>query len=151
MKIQVSIEGVTYEVAIQDLNARPVIVEVNGQVVEVYPEELGDAPAKAAAPAPKASSAAKPAAAKPAAAKPKAAAAAPAAGASVLTSPLPGTIVSIDVKAGDAVKKGDGLLTLEAMKMKNVIRAEADGVIADVHVNQGDLVKHGQPLVSFKG
>ncbi|HNY83500.1 MAG TPA: biotin/lipoyl-binding protein [Anaerolineaceae bacterium] len=146
MKIQVSIEGVTYEVAIQDLNARPVIVEVDGQVVEVYPEESGNAPAKVAAPAPKASPAVKPAAA-----KPKPAAAAPAAGASVLTSPLPGTIVSIDVKAGDAVKKGDGLLTLEAMKMKNVIRAEADGVIADVHVNQGDLVKHGQPLVSFKG
>lgn len=149
MKISVTIAGNTYEVDIKDLNARPVLAEVNGQVVEVFPEESAQTftspivPAAVAPTAPKAPtsvvSAVRPAAV------------APVAGASVLKAPLPGTIVSIEVKPGQSVKKGDTLLTLEAMKMKNAIRSDVDGVIADVHVNQGDLVKHGQALVSFKG
>lgn len=146
MKIRVLIADKTYEVEIQDLNARPVIAEVDGQVMEVYPEEQSGA---AAAPVVAAPSAPRPV--KPVASAPRPVVAAPAAGASALKAPLPGTIVSIDVKPGDRVKKGDMLLTLEAMKMKNAIRSDIDGVIADVHVNQGDLVKHGQALVSFKG
>jgi biotin carboxyl carrier protein len=134
MKIKVLIAGNTYEVDIQDLNARPVLAEVDGQV---------GAPLLAAPSAP--------GLVKPVASALRPVVAAPTVGASVLRAPLPGTIVSIDVKPGDSVKKGDMLLTLEAMKMKNAIRADVDGVIADVHVNQGDLVKHGQALVSFKG
>ena len=145
MKIKVTIEGNTYEVDIQDLNARPVRAEVDGQVVEVYPEE------QAAAVAPAEVFPIAPRPVKPAVNASRPAAAAPVAGASVLKAPLPGTIVSIDVKPGESVKKGDMLLTLEAMKMKNAIRSDVEGVIADVHVKQGDLVKHGQALVSFKG
>jgi biotin carboxyl carrier protein len=146
MKIKVLIAGNTYEVDIQDLNARPVLAEVDGQVLEVYPEEQS-----AAVGAPLLAAPSAPGLVKPVASALRPVVAAPTVGASVLRAPLPGTIVSIDVKPGDSVKKGDMLLTLEAMKMKNAIRADVDGVIADVHVNQGDLVKHGQALVSFKG
>jgi biotin carboxyl carrier protein len=147
MKIKVTISGKTYEVDIQDLNARPVLAEVDGQVVEVFPEEdQTTAVATSVVTEPNA-----PKLPKPVQSAPRAVASTPAAGASILKAPLPGTIVSIDVKPGQSVKKGDLLLTLEAMKMKNAIRSDVDGVIADVHVNQGDLVKHGQALVSFKG
>jgi biotin carboxyl carrier protein len=67
-----------------------------------------------------------------------------------VTAPLPGVIISIDVKAGDVVKRGQSLLTLEAMKMKNAIRSTREGTIAEVHVANGDQVQHGQLLVSFK-
>lgn len=149
MKISVTIAGNTYEVDIKNLNARPVLAEVNGQVVEVFPEESAQTVTSPAVPAAVAPIA--PKAPTPVASAVRPAAVAPVAGASVLKAPLPGTIVSIEVKPGQSVKKGDTLLTLEAMKMKNAIRSDVDGVIADVHVNQGDLVKHGQALVSFKG
>jgi biotin carboxyl carrier protein len=58
--------------------------------------------------------------------------------------------VAIDVQAGEAVKSGQQICTLEAMKMKNTIRSDRDGVIAQVNVNAGDLVKHNQPLFTFK-
>jgi len=146
MKISVTIAGNTYEVEIKDLNARPVIAEVDGQVVEVFPEEQNVVLAAPVVTAPSI-----PTPPKPVQSAPRPVVSAPVAGASVLKAPLPGTIVSIDVKPGQSVKKGDTLLTLEAMKMKNAIRSDVDGLIADVHVNQGDLVKHGQALVSFKG
>ena len=149
MKISVTIAGNTYEVDIKDLNARPVLAEVNGQVVEVFPEEHAQTVLSPAVPAAVAPTA--PKAPTPVASAVRPAAVSPVAGANVLKAPLPGTIVSIEVKPGQSVKKGDTLLTLEAMKMKNAIRSDVDGVIADVHVNQGDLVKHGQALVSFKG
>lgn len=66
-----------------------------------------------------------------------------------MTSPLPGTVIAIKVRAGDEVKFGQELLTLEAMKMQNEIRANRDGKIAVVHVNVGDQVRHGQPLVEY--
>ena len=59
-------------------------------------------------------------------------------------------IVSIDVQAGQTVKSGQQVCTLEAMKMKNAIRSDRDGVIAQVNVNAGDLVKHNQPMFTFQ-
>ncbi len=49
------------------------------------------------------------------------------------------------------MSRGQVLLILEAMKMKNEIRAERDGVVGAVHVAAGDQVKHGDPLISFEG
>lgn len=149
MKIRVSVAGNSYEVDIQDLSTRPIIAEVNGQVVEIYPEQKNtnvSVPVVAASSSTSASSSPMTTVSPTRTATPI-----PVGGASVLVAPLPGTIISIDVKPGENVKKGSVILTLEAMKMKNAIRSEVDGVIADVHVNQGDLVKHGQVLVSFKG
>ena len=93
------------------------------------------------------------AATEPTAPAPAPAAAAPAASVGsglTLNAPLPGVIVSIDVLAGQSVKSGEQVCTLEAMKMKNIIRSDRDGVIAQVNVNAGDLVKHTQPLFTFQ-
>ena len=104
-------------------------ITVNGTAYEVEVEEAGvvasapkaapkAAPAPAAAPAPKAAPAPAPKAAAPVAA-----------GATTVSAPMPGKVLSINVKAGDAVKSGDVLLILEAMKMQNEIMAPADGTI----------------------
>jgi len=141
MIIKVEIEGKVYSVSIKDVHSNPVLAEVDGKVYQVFPEAQGPAviPAVAAQPAP----------------VPVAAPAAPAPAASTasgltLNAPLPGVIVSIDVQAGQTVKSGQQVCTLEAMKMKNAIRSDRDGVIAQVNVNAGDLVKHNQPMFTFQ-
>ena len=122
-------------------------ITVNGVAYDVQVEEAkgAAAPASPAAPAPAAPNAAAPA---PKAEAPKAAA--PAAGAEVVSSPMPGTIVNTVVSAGQAVKKGDVLVVLEAMKMENEIMAPHDATVAAVHVNKGDSVESGTPLVSLQ-
>ena len=69
----------------------------------------------------------------------------------VVAAPLPGTITKVLVKEGDKVKKGDTLLTMEAMKMENSITAEADGIVRKVHVGVGASVNQGDALVDFEG
>ena len=64
-----------------------------------------------------------------------------------IKSPLPGIIISIDVKVGDSVKRGDKLAVLEAMKMENSILCDRDGVVKDIKVNKGDSVLEGADLV----
>lgn len=64
--------------------------------------------------------------------------------------PMPGTVTSVDVKAGDQVKTGQVLLKLEAMKMVNAIKSPRDGVVADVPVAAGQAVGYGHVLVAFE-
>lgn len=64
--------------------------------------------------------------------------------------PMPGNIIEVLVKPGDRVKYGQSLCTLEAMKMKNAIRAPRDGVIATVETSVGQTVAHGQVLMTFQ-
>ena len=66
-----------------------------------------------------------------------------------LTSPMPGRVRKVMVAAGDAVKKGDVLLILEAMKMEHSIRAPRDGRVVRVAFNEGDLVDAGVELVEL--
>lgn len=66
-----------------------------------------------------------------------------------LPAPMPGTILSVSVSAGQSVKKGEVLLVLEAMKMENEIVAHKDGVINGVFVQKGSSVNAGDPLVAF--
>lgn len=120
-------------------------VTVNGIPYDVVVEEIGEvassAPAAPAAPvAPAAPTAA-----------PKAPAAAPKgnAGATAIKAPMPGTLIKVNVKAGDAVKKGDVLCVLEAMKMENDILAPADGVVATVEAAQGASVATDAVLVTL--
>lgn len=129
-------------------------VTVNGRNYQVELEEVKDgvtvsAPKTTPAPAPaqKAAPAQAPAAKAPEAAP--ASAAKPAAGATVVSAPMPGTILSIKVKSGDTVKRGDILLILEAMKMENEILAAADGTVAGVHIAQGASVNTGDALISM--
>ena len=66
-----------------------------------------------------------------------------------MTAPIPGVIASVAVSAEQTVERGDELLTLEAMKMLNVIRSPWAGTIATVHVVEGARVVQGEPLVTF--
>lgn len=77
----------------------------------------------------------------------------PAAAAKAMTikSPLPGTILEIKKRAGDAVKVGDTILIMEAMKMENDIKADIDGVISAIKVNVNDAVLEGDVLVEIGG
>ena len=69
---------------------------------------------------------------------------------SKVEAPLPGTMFKVNVKEGDAVKKGQTILVLEAMKMENNILAEKDGVVNKVHVGEGDAVLQGDILVEIE-
>ena len=126
-------------------------ITVNGVAYEVEVEEVGAVPAAVpAAPVAAAPVAAAPVAAAPAAA-PKAAApaapkAAPVAGGVKVTAPMPGTILDVKVAQGASVKKGDILCVLEAMKMENEILASQDGTVAQVLVNKGASVNSGDVL-----
>ncbi len=112
-------------------------VTVNGVAYNVTVEENTNGAAPAAAPA----------AAAPA---PAAAPAAPAAAGSVpVNAPMPGTILDIKVKAGAAVKAGDVVMILEAMKMENEISAPQDGTIASIDVRKGDTVNSGDVLYTM--
>ena len=106
-------------------------VNVNGTAFEVEIEEMTGAPA---APAVAAAAPAAPAAP---------------AGDEKITAPMPGTILAVNVTSGSAVKKGDVLMILEAMKMENEILAPQDGTVASVNVNKGDTVNSGDVLVSM--
>jgi len=137
MKIQVKIDQHTYTVEVGDLNARPIRASVDGETFEVWPGEAA-APLPAVRPPLPASP--------PPAAPPYRAAAGGYAG---VTAPIPGTIISVAVQPGDPVVPGQELLVLEAMKMKNLIRATYATTIASVAVQPGERVTQGQRLVEF--
>jgi len=129
-------------------------VTVNGKTYEVEVEEIGGSasppPAKRKAPAASVPSP-RPIAAAPApAAKPKAAApdntAADGSG-TPIPSPMPGNILSVNVREGDSVTKGQVLLILEAMKMENEIMAAGDGKVISVNVTKGATVSAGDTLL----
>ena len=71
-------------------------------------------------------------------------------GEQIISAPIPGLIRTIKVKEGDDVKKGDGIIVLEAMKMENEIRSESEGKISKIFVNEGTTVKKDQQLIIIK-
>lgn len=121
-------------------------ITVNGNVYEVTVEEgITGGAAPAFAPAPKAPKAPK---AAPAPA-PKAPAPAGTAGSITVAAPMPGKILSVKASVGQAVKKGDVLLVLEAMKMENDIVAPQDGTVASINASSGDSVEAGAVLATL--
>ena len=130
-------------------------ITVNGKTYSVQVEETSTpVAAPVYAPAPVAAAPA-PIAAAPAPA-PAAAAEAPAApaasgtqGSIVINSPMPGTIIDIKVAVGQAVKSGDVLCILEAMKMENEILAPSDGTIASLNVTKGGSVDSGDVIITL--
>ena len=84
-----------------------------------------------------------------AASAPKAAAAAGAAGSVKVNAPMPGKILSVKASAGQAVKKGDVIMILEAMKMENEVVAPQDGTVASINVAAGDSVEAGAVLATL--
>lgn len=67
-----------------------------------------------------------------------------------IKAPMPGLVLSITVKEGDTVNKGDGLLVLEAMKMENLIKAQAEGTIKKIHIIKGAKVEKNQPMIEME-
>lgn len=123
---------------------RNFLVNVNGTQYQISVEEIdGQAAAAAAAAAPVAAPVAAPAAA-------PAPVAAPSAGAVAVESPMPGNILKVNVKPGDAVNEGDLLMILEAMKMENEILAPSAGTVDQVCVQVGAVVETGTLLCSLK-
>ena len=127
MKYKVTLGGRTYEVEVEAGKA---------MLLDEY-EAVAPVPA---APAAAAASVAAPAAA-------PAAPAAPAGSGEVVSAPMPGTILKVNVQNGQAVKAGTVLVVLEAMKMENEIMAPKDGTVTQVAVLKGASVDTGAPLV----
>ena len=147
-KYQYKVQGVDYEVEIEDVEGNIAKVNVNGIPFEVELPQPINAAKLPNIVKPKVAAPAAPAAA-PAAAAPKAAAAPVAAKGNTLQAPLPGTITNILVKEGESVIAGQVVVILEAMKMQNNIEAEQSGTVTAVHVNNGDTVMEGAALLSI--
>ena len=133
------INGNTYNVTIGDIDDNMAQVEVNGVPYKV---ELEKAPAVKVASAPRPSAAPRTETGNKVISKPAATG-----GANAVKAPLPGVVLSINVKEGDTVKAADTILMLEAMKMENAIHAGRDGIVKSVNVKQGDSVLQDDVLV----
>lgn len=146
-KYQYTIQGVDYDVEINEVEGSLAKVNVNGidfdvelkqpisvgkQMKKVKVEKPVAAPVTAAAPG----------------AAPAPAPVEAGSGAKVLA-PLPGTVTEVCVKVGDAVAMGDTVVVLEAMKMQNNIEAENAGTVTSVLVIKGDTVMEGAPLITI--
>ncbi len=142
MKLTVKINESSYDVEIGDVNARPVVATLDGETYEVWPEE---AVSETAAPA-----VTKPTEPRPAPVASSKPDAQPNGDVSkAIIAPIPGVIISISAKSGDNVTFGQEVCVLEAMKMKNSIKATRAGKISAVKINTGDHVQHGQVLFEF--
>ena len=120
-KYNVTVNGVTYEVLVEEVSAAGAV-----------------APAPVAAPV-----------AAPAAAPAPAAATAPVGAGEAVKAPMPGTIMKINVAVGDKVKKGDIVCVLEAMKMENEIFAPVDGTVTSLPVSKGASVQTDEVLATI--
>lgn len=140
MKLKVKVENQTFDVEILDIQARPILAKVDGDTFEVYPEESDSREVTPSVGQLSSSASAAPAAVP---------ITQTGGGGGLVTAPIPGTIVAIGIKVGDEVVIGQELCALEAMKMKNAIRATRPGKIKAIHISVGDQVKHGQPLCEF--
>ena len=134
--------GNAYKVAIGDIENGIAQVEVNGTPYNVEFEKKETVKAVVA---PRPSAAPRTQTGEKVITKP-----APAAGGAQVKAPLPGVVLSVSVKVGDAVKASDTVVVLEAMKMENAIHAGRDGKVAAVNVNAGDSVLEGAALITLE-
>ena len=154
MKVRVIVDGVEYDVDVEELPGGKFRVSFEGKTYEVKAEGLGiDFGALAGA---SQSVQSAPVVSAPAPApSPQVSAPAPVEGPSVsageglVTAPMPGKVLRVLVKEGESVKTGQGLLVLEAMKMENEIPAPRDGVVRKIYVKEGDTVNTGDPLIEI--
>ena len=133
-----------YTVEVEDLSASPVRVTVEGETFEVEVEGL-----PAARPSPRRGTQPRP----PRAGPPPPARTGAARGAGsekVITSPMPGRVVAVNVRPGDTVSSGQEVCVVEAMKMEQSILASADGVIKAVHIRPFQQVGADEPLIELE-
>ena len=142
-KFKFTIAGQPYDTTVNEIEPNVCEVTVNGTVFQVEIEKQETVKKKpVVAPRPAATGAATTAA--------KPAAAPASAGTTVVKSPLPGSIVKVMVQAGQDIKKGDTLLTMESMKMENVIASEVTGKVKSVLVQPGQNVMQDDKLVEIE-
>ena len=149
-KYQYKVQGVDYDVEIEEVEGNVAKVIVNGVRFDVelkQPINPASTLKKVRVEAPK--PVARPAA--PVSPAPAATPAAPAAAGagSPIKAPLPGTIIELKVNVGDTVKQGDVVLVLEAMKMQNNIESEYNGTVTSITVKQGETVMEGAVLLTI--
>lgn len=142
------INGKQYDVTVESVEGKNAQVVVNGAAYSVEIEK-GAAEAPAAAPVAAPAQQAAPAQTATAPVAAPAPAAKPAGPGTKVESPLPGVIIEVSVKEGQAVKMGQKVAVLEAMKMENEIAATADGTVTAIHVAKGDSVLEGAPIVTI--
>jgi biotin carboxyl carrier protein len=147
-KYQYKVQGVDYDVEIEEVEGNVAKVVVNGIRFDVelkQPINPTSTLKKVRVEAPK--PVARPAI--PTAAPAAAAPAAPAGSGSPVKAPLPGTVTELKVNVGDTVKQGDVVLVLEAMKMQNNIESEYNGTVTSITVKQGETVMEGSVLLTI--
>jgi biotin carboxyl carrier protein len=145
MLYAVRIGDQTYSVEIDDLDSRPVVVSVDGEKMDVWPDEKASEPGMETV---KTVSGTEQTAPMPETRVPAGSMQSAVVGNGVLA-PIPGVIVEISAAAGQSVNRGDELCVLEAMKMKNSIKAGRNGTISKILVTVGDQVRHGQVLMEY--
>ncbi len=134
---KLAINGTHYDVEINEVEGQEISLSVNGTPYKV----TVDKELRKTAPKPRpAATVSKPVAAAPASTSGKSYS---------ITSPLPGTILKVNVKVGDKVTQGQSVLMLEAMKMENSIESDYTGTVTAVKVAQGDSVMEGDVLVTI--
>lgn len=143
MKMKLSVEGRVFEVQVGDLGANPVVVMVEGERIEVWPEE--ETAAAAPSPAIPASQPRQSHVPVPVW-KPRKTDVLPGTENAVIA-PIPGVIVRVDVKVGDRVAYGQVVCLLEAMKMRNPIRVARAGVVTEVKIKPGQHVHYHEQLI----
>lgn len=144
MKYKITVNNKTYEVEIENINARPVIAFVDGDRFEVMPENADQVETRKEAGGKTERKVFNPNPAPAASFSPN-----QALSGNALTAPLPGTVIEVFVKAGEKVEAGQVVLIIEAMKMKNSIRSVFSGTVREVLVNAGQSVAHKQALIKF--
>ena len=149
-KYQYKVQGVDYDVEIEEVEGNVAKVNVNGIRFDVelkQPINPTSSLKKVRVEAPK--PVARPAIPTAAPAAAPVAPAAPAGAGSPIKAPLPGTIIELKVNVGDTVKQGDCVLVLEAMKMQNNIESEYEGTVTSITVKQGETVMEGAVLLTI--
>ena len=147
-KYQYKVQGVDYEVEIEQVEGNIAKVNVNGIPFEVELQQPINAAKHPTIVKPKVEAPKPVATAAPVAAAPARPAAVAGSG-NPVKAPLPGTITNINVKVGDTVAVGDVVVVLEAMKMQNNIEAEYAGTVNAITVNPGDSVMEGAVLLTI--
>ncbi len=160
MRVTVKVDGHDYKVEIGDLAARPIVAIIDGTAYEVWPEgeqaaanRNGNGAHPALAQTVNIAQPAAPASVPTPSPAPTTGSGAPRNGntANEVRAPLPGVIVSVKARPGMKINVGDELLVLEAMKMKNAVRATRAGTVSEVAVAEGQTVKHSQVLLRYEG
>ena len=146
-KFKVTVDGETFEVEINEAGPQRVITQINKEDSKIEKPKVVETQAKKIHEKEITTTPTKTIKTEPISIKTKDVSKS---GASIVAAPLPGKVLSMNVKKGDAVKQGDLLLVIEAMKMENEILASENGKIKEIFVDSGDYVTTGQKLIELE-